>query len=129
MKWVSTIPSADGLSSAIVPSPLVGTHTPLTDGVCRRYRGDRGFHLVPRARPGQTAPTATYAKRGRLTDLQAQQIHAQLATLTAPAANERTTAIRIRQIQALAQLRQTGALSETDFKAEKARILSATPDQ
>ena len=29
----------------------------------------------------------------------------------------------------LAQLRQTGALSEIEFQAEKARILSAAPDQ
>jgi hypothetical protein len=51
-----------------------------------------------------TAEINNLRQRGRLTDLQAQQIHAQLATLTAPAADEHTTAIRIRQVQALAPL-------------------------
>ena len=76
-----------------------------------------------------TAEINNLRQRGRLTDLQAQRIHAQFATLTARAAAQPTGAIRIRQVQALAQLRQTGALSETEFQAEKARMLGATPAQ
>ena len=92
-------------------------------------RQKKSWQSLLRSEKDVTAKINNLRQRGRLTDLQAQQIHAQLASLTAPAADERTIAIRIRQVRALAQLRQTGALSETEFQAEKARILTATPDQ
>jgi hypothetical protein len=57
----------------------------------------------------------------RITSDQTQQVHDRLIAIPAPPSS--SPGGRIAQIQALAELRQTGALTEAEFQAEKRRIL------
>ncbi len=68
-----------------------------------------------------TEQITTLQHEQRITTTQAQQIHDRLLEIPPPPTHPPTS--RITQLQALAQLRNTGALTETEFQAEKARIL------
>ena len=68
-----------------------------------------------------TEQITTLRHEQRITATQARQIHDRLLEIPAPLTEPPTS--RIAQLQALAQLRSTGALTETEFQAEKTRIL------
>jgi hypothetical protein len=71
-----------------------------------------------------TTDITTLLREHRLDRDQARQIHDRLLQIPAPATDTPTS--RVAQLQALAQLRDTGALTETEFQAEKTRILNET---
>ena len=79
-------------------------------------------HQVPFPEAQQIAARVTSLERDhRVTADQARQIHDRLLEIPAPPTEPPTS--RIAQLQALAELRSTGALTEAEFQAEKTRIL------
>ena len=79
-------------------------------------------HQVSFPEAQQIADQLTTLQRDRrVTTDQARQIHDRLLEIPAPQGEPATS--RIAQLQALAELRQTGALTEPEFQAEKTRIL------
>ena len=62
-------------------------------------------------------------RRGRLLEGQAHELGARLAPLLAETHDDRSGDDRVQQIQALAELRHSGALTEDEFQAEKSRLL------
>jgi hypothetical protein len=69
-----------------------------------------------------TTDITTLQREAHLDADQARQIHDRLLQIPAPSTDTPTS--RIAQLQALAQLRETGALTEPEFQAEKTRILN-----
>ena len=79
-------------------------------------------HQVPFPEAQQIATHITALQRDRrVTTDQARQVQDRLLEIPAPPTEPATS--RIAQLQALAELRKTGALTEPEFQAEKARIL------
>ena len=79
-------------------------------------------HQVPFPEAQQIAARITSLERDhRVAADQARQIHDRLLEIPAPPTEPPTS--RIAQLQALADLRSTGALTEPEFQAEKTRIL------
>jgi hypothetical protein len=62
-------------------------------------------------------------KDGRLTGRQAQQVHEQLAHDAAERTRRQRAAQHQPQLRALAELRRSGAITETEYQAERARLL------
>jgi hypothetical protein len=69
-----------------------------------------------------TTDITTLQREAHLDADQARQIHDRLLQIPAPSTDTPTS--RIAQLQALAQLRETGALTEPEFQAEKTRLLN-----
>lgn len=68
-----------------------------------------------------TERIATLEREGHLNPDQARQVHDRLLQIPVPVTNSPDG--RIQQLQTLAELRASGALTEDEFQAEKTRIL------
>jgi hypothetical protein len=88
-------------------------------------------------RSGKTTPAEAQQLRSkidelhrarRLTDNQAQEIRQLLDPISSPRPRTPTSETRLRQIELLAELRSTGALTEQEFQAEKSRLLGTRTD-
>jgi hypothetical protein len=86
-----------------------------------RARLDAHQVSFPEAQQLTTEITKLHNERHLDAD-QARQVHDRLLQIPAPVTTSPTS--RIAQLQALAALRETGALTETEFQSEKTRILN-----
>jgi parvulin-like peptidyl-prolyl isomerase len=111
------------LRTAATTAVVAGTATAVSKGVS----GSMDQAAMSKQQAAQNAGNQTQAEleqmKAQLAAMQAQQLQADQAQATA-AATPSAQSDLITQLQQLAQLKQSGAISEDEFQAAKAKLLS-----
>ena len=117
------------LRTAATTAVVAGTATAVSKGVSGSM-DQKAMNQQQQAAQQQAAHNAAYQAqseveqmKGQLAAMQAQQLQADQAKATLAAASSAQPDL-ITQLQQLTQLKQAGALSEDEFQAAKAKLLS-----